>query len=249
MKIYLLKNENSPVDYYRQVLLQQYEPHFIPLLTHSLHINSTIEFLNHEISKFHVIIVTSQRAVECLQQCLESPKMSEQVRNFTLLLPVYTVGPSTSQYLTNIGFKHVYGKESGNGHRLSELIVASVDKSCKIIYFTGEIRKDIIPGNLRAQQMSFEEVVVYSTQELNHVDPHQLIQTDCTDVDWVVFFSSQGTKGIVETIKRVQQQRPVKVGVIGPTTNQYLLENDIDVTFVCESPTADNLLKQLNHHT
>lgn len=247
MKVYLLKNENSPQDHYRTVLSPHYDLQFVPLLTHSLHLDQTITFLTQQITNYQVIIVTSQRAVECLQQSIESPKITDNIRQYILQLPVYTIGPSTSKNLSDIGFSNIHGADTGNGHNLSELLLQQVNQQSKIIYFTGEIRKDIIPGNMRKHQMAFDELVVYSTQELNQVDPHKLIDLG-SQLDWVIFFSSQGTKLIVDKIKQVQQQRSINVAVIGPTTNQYLLENDITVKFVCDKPTANDLLEKLKQY-
>lgn len=247
MKVFLLKNENSPVDYYRQVLSAHYDPEFVPLLTHSLQLESTIHFLQHEISNYKVLIVTSQRAVECLQQALESHDILQPIKDLILSLPVYTIGPSTSQYLNSIGFKSVFGRDSGNGHKLSELILENVDKETKIIYFTGKIRKDIIPGNLRNNDMDFNELVVYSTEELGQVDADKVISH--SNQNWIIFFSSQGTKSIVDKVKELQETRTVRIGVIGPTTNEYLVDRGIKVDFICDSPTADNLLDKLRQHT
>lgn len=237
MKVFLLKNENSPEDYYRQVLSQGYEPIFLPLLTHSLFVNETIQFLKTEIQKYEVLIITSQRSVECLQTCLESEDFSMEEKDMIFSKPVYTIGPSTYQYLTNIGFTNVRGKDSGNGHKLSELILNEVGDE-PILYFTGKIRKDIIPNNMINNRKSFTEFVVYSTDELSDNDIVEKLEPGC----WVIFFSSQGTKAIVNHLK----DKPYKIGVIGPTTNDYLKENGIQAHLVCASPTADSLYKQLN---
>lgn len=237
MKVFLLKNENSPEDYYRQVLSQRYEPIFVPLLTHYLFIKETVHFLKTQISRYEVLIITSQRSVECLQECLNTEEFTKDEKQDILSKTVYTIGPSTYQYLTNIGFKDVRGRDSGNGHKLSELILSEVGNE-EIIYFTGKIRKDIIPNNMVNNNKSYTEFVVYSTEEISDDDVVEKLEPGC----WVIFFSSQGTRAIVDHIKG----KSYNIGVIGPTTNDYLQQNSIKAHLICNSPTADSLFEQLN---
>ncbi|EGV61965.1 uroporphyrinogen-III synthase [Yamadazyma tenuis] len=197
-------------------------------------------FLKEQMQKYKVIIITSQRAVECLQQCIESKDIEEHLRDQILDIPVYTIGPSTHEYLTNIGFRNIIGKESGNGHKLSNLILNEV-KDEPIIYFTGEIRKDIIPNNMINNGKNFSEFPVYATRECADVDAIQGLREESS---WVIFFSSQGTQNIVNHIKN----KNYKVGVIGPTTNEYLIQNGITADLVCEAPTADSLLRQIDQY-
>lgn len=239
MKVFLLKNENSPNDYYREILSRSFDPVFIPLLKHTLFIEPMIEFLNNQMHKYQIIIITSQRAVECLQQCIESTRLEENLKQKILDLPVYTIGPSTHEYLTNIGFKNVIGKDSGNGHKLSKVILEQVNDEA-IIYFTGEIRKDIIPNNMKNNNKNYSEFPVYATRESEQIDIQQHLEHES---GWIIFFSSQGTQKVLDYIK--DKASKFKFGVIGPTTNEYLIKNGIKVDIVCESPTADSLYRQI----
>lgn len=240
MKVLLLKNQNSR-DTYEAKLSAICSPVFLPLLTHTLQTAKLVKYL--ETHTFDILVITSQRAVECMEQVLNQLPQDDQ--NRILSKHIYTVGPATYDYLCKMGFRTIYGKESGNGHALSQMIVDAT-KNERIIYLTGEIRKDIIPDALSKHGKNWDEVSVYKTVEIA-VDSQQFIDNvnhlqQATSDDWVVFFSSQGTRNLLDKVAKL------KKAVIGPTTNEYLQTNGIHVDIVCHKPSAESLVQQIKEY-
>lgn len=237
MKVFLLKNENNK-DTYKSTLSPTYDPTFIPLITHTLHVEKLSNYLT---SFSHdIILITSQRSVECLEKALQL--IPENTRNTIMTTPTYTVGPATSRYLINIGFTDVRGSKTGNGHELSKLMIQEIGDE-KIIYFTGEIRKDIIPNALTNAGKNWQETATYETitnDEESHTFKQNLqLLSEGKETDWVVFFSSQGVEALLSKVQHF------KKAVIGPTTNSWLQERGIEVDIVCTKPSDEALFNQL----
>ncbi|CAH6720079.1 uroporphyrinogen-III synthase [[Candida] jaroonii] len=237
MKVFLLKNENNK-DTYKSTLSPTYDPTFIPLITHTLH----VEKLSNYLSSFShdIILITSQRSVECLEKALQL--ISQDIRTKVMNTPTYTVGPATSRYLVSLGFSDVRGGKTGNGNELSKLMIDEIGDE-KIIYFTGEIRKDIIPNALTKAGKNWEETATYETitnDEDSEIFKQNLeLLSNGSATDWVVFFSSQGVEPLLSKVQHF------KKAVIGPTTNSWLQERDIKVDIVCNKPSDESLFNQL----
>ncbi|ODV82444.1 Uroporphyrinogen-III synthetase [Suhomyces tanzawaensis NRRL Y-17324] len=242
----LLKNASTPLDPYEQRFRKEgYEPIFIPLLTHThTDRDATIEYILSEKFLKHtdIFIITSQRGVEMFGECLAL--CSEDIRHQIYQKTGYTVGPATHQVLSRLGFQDVRGGESaGNGTKLAELIHQELQGGPqKIVFFTGEIRKDIIPRILREKKYNFEERVIYKTENrLDIVENFNNAWERIKEGDhWIVFFSPQGTETIVQHIKR--EGIAFNIASIGPTTEEYLVQNQIIPTIVSPKPQADSLV-------
>lgn len=240
MNIFLLKNENKPYDNYRvsEEKPQHYQVKFKPLIKHTLYVDKTVNLLRH--ISYDLLIITSQRSVECIQESVK--QLSPEERNKLLLTPVYTVGEATAAYLDQIGFVTVEGRDTGNGNVLCDYMIPKLNAQTSILYLTGEIRKDTIPKRLSGH--NFTETPIYDTTTLlaNACD----LATDVMGFHWIVFFSPQGTEKIVEWL---QHNKDVyKIGVIGPTTNEYLLKHNIHSHVVCEKPNATSLYRQIKQY-
>ncbi|KAG7692958.1 hypothetical protein KL933_004109 [Ogataea haglerorum] len=128
-RIILLKNKTVPTDPYDELFSQaQYEPVFLPLLKHSpINEKEVKEFLKSDLylNEYQALIVTSQRCIETLAKLLQELRHEKFERLDQILSkPSYTVGPTTSQYLENLGFTDVRGgKDAGNGSILSDIII------------------------------------------------------------------------------------------------------------------------------
>ncbi|KAG7827165.1 hypothetical protein KL920_004825 [Ogataea angusta] len=128
-RIILLKNKTVPTDPYDELFSQnQYEPVFLPLLRHSsINEKEVKEFLKSDLylDEYQALIVTSQRCIETLAKLLQELRHEKFERLDQILnKPSYTVGPTTSQYLENLGFTDIRGgKDAGNGSILSDIII------------------------------------------------------------------------------------------------------------------------------
>ncbi|KAI5966914.1 HEM4 [Candida pseudojiufengensis] len=247
-KVILLKNPSAPKDPYNDQFESKtsYKPNFIPLLTHTHSPNkqTTQNFLISTFLEFSIFIITSQRAVEMLGECISDLKPNIKSKIFEKI--GYTVGPATFKMLKDIGFQDVRGGiEAGNGLKLSEIIINEVSTTSKILFLTGEIRKDIIPKQLtQASFKNFKEYAMYKTEERNDIVinfENQIFES----FGWIIFFSPQGTKDIIEYLKGSKSDilKNWKLASIGPTTEEYLInEHGLIPQVVAKKPDASNLI-------
>lgn len=261
--IVLLKNETTPIDPYMEAMNQNgMNPIFIPLLTHT-HINHALiidfltsaEFLN----EYKALIITSQRCIESLDIILKTLKNSgfDQMDK-VLNKPAYTVGPATFSVLSNLGFTDIRGgSNAGNGSILADLMIndplfaVSAPEHRKVLFLTGEIRKDIVPRKLLANGFGLKELVAYRTEDREDIVERYMNINESLfsgpshdEENWIVFFSPQGTERIVEHI--LEGDIAFKIAVIGPTTNEYLLGKGLKPHVVCKKPTAASLVEEIN---
>lgn len=257
LRLLLLKNKTTPQDPYKEIFASAgHDPEFIPLLNHApTNISATVEYLTSPefLSETKQFIITSQRAVEVLHECLDiiavaHPEEASIIRRKC----GYTVGPATEQILLDKGFSDVHGgRESGNGSKLADLIlqerklktVGDNAAEPSIVFFTGTIRKDIIPVKLKENGVPVQEVVIYKTEPKDSIIENFL--SCCQQhVDWVVFFSPQGTEEIVGHMANALPPA-VRVASIGPTTEEYLLKKGITPHVVAPLPTASALYNSI----
>lgn len=245
-RILLLKNKTTPRDPYHDVFTDAgFEPTFIPLLKHG-HVDreKSIEyFTGEEFLLIPVFIITSQRAVECLNECLEH--VSLEIKTVIHEKTVYTVGPATTEVLREAGFTNIKGgSDAGNGSVLSDIIIKDVQEGgpSKMIFLTGEIRKDIIPRKLKQAKIDLIEKVIYKTEPRDDIVSN--FHSSSKDVRWVVFFSPQGTVPIVEHLQGAERSSAMGpfVASIGPTTEEYLQSYSIGIDAVASKPEAKSLL-------
>lgn len=255
-QVVLLKNESVPKDGYREMFQQEgYDSSFIPLLLYD-HYNRTnnIEFLqSEEFRRIKYIIISSQRAVECLFECMNDI-VDKITRTSILEKVVYTVGPATALALTEGGFRTVKGGiNAGNGEILSQIIINECSPQEEIVFFTGEIRKDVLPKNLKAADFTLKERILYKTEPRSNIDEHfkswlqHAVNGDSKGC-WVIFFSPQGTSSIIERVKKTCFGRTdLKVGTIGPTTSEYLNSNGIVPQVISPKPHPKSLVDAIKN--
>ncbi|KAK6458571.1 Uroporphyrinogen-III synthetase [Scheffersomyces xylosifermentans] len=252
-KVLLLKNASVPSDPYHEVFTEnRYKSHFIPLLTHRHFDRSqTVEYLQSSefVENVAVFIITSQRAVEMFGDCLSSIPPDVKQRIITEKVG-YTVGPATHSVLKKLGFTDVRGGErAGNGLKLAHLVKQDIqDLSTPIVFFTGEVRKDIIPRSLKEWNYNLVENIIYTTEVredvISNFNNYVQQENNGTGDGWIVFFSPQGTEEIVEFVK-VQPKSRYRIASIGPTTEEYLLENQITPDVVASKPQAASLFEAI----
>lgn len=220
---------------------------FVPLLKHGpVSIAQTASYLcSREFLEAKVFIITSQRAVEVFHKCLEQISQRDAQTAAAIRSKIgYTVGPATERILRENGFSDVRGgSQAGNGSKLADIILDDMtDLDDLVVFFTGEIRKDIIPVKLKTRGVNLKEQVIYKTEPRAGILEN--FTTCCEEgVDWIVFFSPQGTEDIVAYLKNVPSFATTKIASIGPTTEQYLHEKGIPTNVVAEKPTASALLE------
>lgn len=255
--VILLKNKTVPRDpYYELFESKLITSHFLPLLKHSpTDLQLTIEFLISEefVKNTKYFIITSQRAVEVFNACIDEikgirPDVIEQIYEKV----GYTVGPATAKILKDNGFNNVRGgSEAGNGSILSDIIIKDFEHiDEKLVFFTGEIRKDIIPQKLVKNSIKFEERVIYKTVNRDDIDDNfnNLKSEMDRQNSWVIFFSPQGTELIVEYILENGGDKKFNIASIGPTTEEYLIAKGIKPKVIAKKPEANSLLESIMNY-
>ncbi|CCE63896.1 hypothetical protein TPHA_0G00600 [Tetrapisispora phaffii CBS 4417] len=259
-RVILLKNQTKKLDKYQKVFEDEnFEPIFVPLITHT---NIPGEILNllHDynyLNSLQCLIVTSQRTVECLVEEI-LPALDDISRNILINKVVYTVGPTTANFLKAIGFTNILGGfDAGNGDNLADIMITdlldndnTVVKDPKdineILFLVGEIRRDIIPKKLHKRNLKVREVVVYKTED--KVDSLVHFNELYQDGDWVVVFSPQGTKPILNYIKGNDSSCVnYRLVSIGPTTEKYLNDIGMPPVVTSKKPEANSLLDAIKN--
>lgn len=253
-QILLLKNATVPSDPYEEIFQQHnFNPIFLPLLNHEhFNRNDTIAFLTSEefLHGIPIFIITSQRAVEMFDDCL-SQISDEAILDQIFNKIAYTVGPATYEVLEKLGFKDIRGGlKAGNGSKLSELIMNEISPDQRIVFFTGVIRKDIIPKALLKHNYNLIEKVIYKTESRSDIIQNfneiwvsiQEFIKNPKNTQWIMFFSPQGTESIVEHLRGIELPTNFKIGSIGPTTEEYLQNNNLKSHIVAEKPHAKSLI-------
>lgn len=231
--VHLLKARSDDTEYGRA---DPYEEnienvHFIPIMKFEpVDFDGLCSHLSCQ-NSYDGVIVTSQRAVDVLKNAFAQIENCQQFCD----LPAYTVGPTTAKRLELIGFKHVYGAETGNGRVLAGKMVDMLNTKQKLLFLAGEVHRDLLPQELIAAGHQIDKVIVYKTECYNYQNELSQIKNG----DWVVFFSPSHVEQALEELRK--RQLAVKIAAIGPTTHQFLLDNGFTVDAVAESPTAESL--------
>lgn len=252
--VLLLKNKTVPRDPYHELFESKLiNSHFLPLLRHSpSDIPLTIEFLISDDFIFHTnyFIITSQRAVEVFNDCINEIKSIRPDLIGHIYNKVgYTVGPATAKILRDNGFNNVRGgSDAGNGSVLSDIIIKDFENiDEKIVFFTGEIRKDIIPQKLLKNAIQLEEKVIYKTINRDDIEHNfNSLKSEMNgEHSWIIFFSPQGTELIVEYILQNGGDENFNIASIGPTTEEYLIAKGIKPKVIAKKPEANSLLESI----
>ena len=248
--VILLKTKSTPSDPYEAEFEQRgVTPLFVPVLTHAM-VNSDelVQKLN-RVADFSGLIVTSQRSVEAVADAVKS--LSTQQVEALLDTPVYTVGPATCQAITNVGFRHVLGSESGNGDALASYILDRRGEETRPLFFiVGDKRRDIITKRMAATQTPLEELVVYETVTADSFagEFEAAVATAGSSLEWLVFFSPAGAEVALDHLRRTSNQ--TKIATIGPTTQEYLVKQwQLEPAVVAPKPEPKSLVGSLLSHT
>lgn len=137
-------------DIYSTRLSPRFEPHYVPVLNHTLLPDALIKlFLTHLVPRnagnargsrppsdsfpYGALILTSQRAVAALSTALGSPPIQTKIPRLhleSLRLRIYTVGPATARAAHDVAAKYLPactlhgGADAGNGEILAGIILS-----------------------------------------------------------------------------------------------------------------------------
>lgn len=269
--VFLLKNKTVPRDPYLEIFQSEQSPvtpEFLPLLQHEYidppALKRVLESQDF-IEKSGPIIITSQRAIEAVNTHLNDlhPAALKSLLNKS----VYTVGPATYKVLSDAGFTDIRGgNDAGNGAVLAEIILKDLSlrpaqeedaQPLRLVFFTGQTRRDIIPRRLAEAGVNLTEQVVYRTLPLDDIETRvkqrviesvKAQQGGPQDLHYLVFFSPAETDSLVEALNEMEGEKNCYIVAIGPTTKEFLEKNNLPVDVMAEKPDAVHLLKGIIAH-
>lgn len=168
------------------------------------------------------LIFTSQNAV---QSILKHPKCAE-LKNKN----VFSVGMKTKDLLTENGFKvEVYTDYAAD---LAE-IISLIYNTETYTFFSGNLRRDVLPNTLKENKISYNEIVVYETI----ISPKKITAS----FDSIMFFSPSG----VESYLKLNAIKNEICFCIGETTAEALEKKGIKNIEIAQIPSIESVIEKV----
>lgn len=176
--------------------------------------------INFELSKVNDnLIFTSQNAV---QSVLQHPKCSELKGK-----SVFCVGMKTKEFLEENGSEvAVYTDYAADLAEIITLIYANES----FTFFSGNLRREVLPKALKQNQITFNEIEVYETNITSHKIKSKL--------DGILFFSPSA----VESYLKMNTIKNEVCFCIGETTAEALENRKIKKIVIAEQPTIEDVI-------
>ena len=177
---------------------------------------------NFELSKVNDnLIFTSQNAV---QSILQHPKCNElKSKN------VFSVGMKTKDLLTENGFNVI--AYTGYAADLAEIISLIYSKE-SYTFFSGNLRRDVLPNTLKENGITFNEIEVYETNITSKKVTNKF--------DGILFFSPSA----VESYLKLNIIKEEMCFCIGETTAEALEKKKIKNIIIAEKPTVEDVIEK-----
>ena len=178
---------------------------------------------NFELSKVNEnLIFTSQNAV---QSILQHPKCDELKGK-----SVFSVGMKTKELLTENGFDVV--AYTGYASDLAE-IISLIYSSESFTFFSGNLRRDVIPNTLKENGITFNEIEVYET----NITSKKMTSKH----EGILFFSPSG----VESYFKLNSIKDETCFCIGETTAEALENKKLKNIIIAEKPSVESVITQV----
>ncbi len=165
------------------------------------------------------LIFTSQNAV---QSILQHPKYDDlKSKN------VFSVGMKTKELLTENGFNVI--AYTGYAADLAEIISLIYNKE-RFTFFSGNLRRDVLPNTLQENGIEFNEIQVYETD----LTPKKIAKK----CEGILFFSPSAVESYIKsnTIKGEM------CFCIGETTAEALENIKIKNIVIADKPSVENVI-------
>ena len=172
------------------------------------------------------LIFTSQNAVESV---LKNNKISEIKK-----IKSFCVGEKTRQFLEENGFEVIL--HADYAAELASVICNQYPKG-SFTFFSGNLRRDILPEALELAQISFDEIEVYETILTSHEIPSK--------PDGLLFFSPSAVESYIKR-NTISDQTCFCIGKATAEAAEKITENVI----TANHPTVENVIIQcLNYYS
>lgn len=189
------------------------------------------DFIETKIKEFELsainqnLIFTSQNAVHSL---LQHPKNADlKSKN------VFCVGMKTKDLLTENGFNVI--AYTGYASDLAEIITLIYPKEA-FTFFSGNLRRDILPDALKENGIVFNEIEVYETK----ITAKKITNKP----NGILFFSPSA----VVSYLKLNTIKDETCFCIGETTAEALENKRIKNTVIAEKPSVENVIEEVIHY-
>jgi uroporphyrinogen-III synthase len=186
------------------------------------------DFIETKIKNFELLkvndnlIFTSQNAV---QSILQHPKCDElKTKN------VFSVGMKTKDLLTENGFNVV--AYTGYASDLAE-IISLIYSNESYTFFSGNLRRDVLPNTLKENEITFNEIEVYETNITSKKITNKL--------DGILFFSPSA----VESYLKLNTIKEEMCFCIGETTAEALENKKVKNIIIADKPSVENVIDEV----
>ena len=178
---------------------------------------------NFELSKVNNnLIFTSQNAV---QSILQHPKCEDLKSK-----DVFSIGMKTKDLLTENGFNVV--AYTGYAADLAE-IISLIYSEESFTFFSGNLRRDVLPKTLKENGITFNEIEVYETKITSKKITKKL--------DGILFFSPSG----VESYFKLNTIKDETCFCIGETTAEALENKKVKTIVIADKPSVENVIAEV----
>lgn len=252
--VLLLKSKKQDDDYEELLNKHGYQPIFIPVLSFQFTNKDKLTESLKNPDKHCGIILTSQRAVDAVYQCITDGEFEEKwrtsLREKWLKLPVFVTGKATAKRVKEkLQFCDIYGEDSGKAEALAVIIVNKLppNLSKTLLFPCANIKKETLPSILEEKGYNLDCVTAYCTQvDANFVETLQnyFSNGNMKGPSFIVFFSPSGVVFGHEALKQtITSFHTVKLVAIGPSTSQGLIDHGLLVSGVAKKPNPLSLLE------
>lgn len=183
--------------------------------------------------EYEALVATSPRAATALERLFadrEGLAESWEGRR------AYAVGPKTAERLRAVGLEP-RGHSAGDAEALAAYIVDDAPPA-RLLFLSGNRRRDTLPDGLRNEDVPFDELVVYETRTRT-----ALTLPATNETPWLVFFSPSGLEAVehAESVDLAEY----RIAAIGPTTGGALEDAGHSVEAVAAEPSPDGLVSAI----
>ena len=176
-----------------------------------------------QFSKVHEnLIFTSQNAVHSILQHSKCGELKGK--------SVFCVGLKTKELLTENGFNVI--AYTGYAADLAEIISLIYSKE-SYTFFSGNLRRDVLPNTLNENGITFNEIEVYETNITSKKITNKL--------DGILFFSPSA----VESYLKLNSIKEEMCFCIGETTAEALENNKIKNIIIADKPLVENVIYEV----
>lgn len=174
------------------------------------------------LARFDRIVFASRNAAKFFIDRAMVLKQIEAVRQTRLS----AIGQSTADFLKSLtGEESIETPESSDSDGLAELLL-SQSAPGRVLIVRANRGSNTLRERLSESQIDFEEIVAYSSTDIETLDPEIIRQMSAGEIDWVTITSSAIAKSAIHLFG--EDLSKSKMVSISPTTSQALREGGFE---------------------